>query len=249
MSNLKALIFDPDTCLQGPQERQVQNITLCPAATAEELTASVAAGTADLIMVDMDLPHGLNGLALVAELRKQKPGIPVILLTAKAMTENDWISAASAPLLQVVQTPVSDSELVYHVTRLFPTTNQVERFARTELVSKPVEQLRNNNGRLDANLIAELFDITITDVAANASISRQALAKTPDSLNIQSVLHQFERVASSLLAVTGSEKGLKMWVHSPNKRFDNHTPLEVIKHGKVAMLADWVDDARLGSPQ
>jgi Protein of unknown function (DUF2384) len=56
-------------------------------------------------------------------------------------------------------------------------------------------------------------------------------------------------VASSLLAVTGSEKGLKMWLHSMNKRFDNHTPLEVIKHSKAAMLADWVDDARLGSPQ
>jgi len=61
-------------------------------------------------------------------------------------------------------------------------------------------------------------------------------------------LRHFERIARSLLAVTGSDKGLKMWLHSPNKRFDDHTPAEIIKLGKVQLLADWVDDARLGSP-
>jgi CheY-like chemotaxis protein len=246
LNNLRALIFDPDTCLQGPQNRQIENITLCPAASTEELTASVAAGTADLIMVDMELPQGVNWLTLVAELRKQKPGIPVILLTGKTPTEKDWMSAALASRLQVMQTPVSDSEMMYHITRLFPTVNQT---AQTEVAPQPVEQLRNEHGRLDANLVSEMFDITMTDVAANVGISRQALGKTPDSLNIQSALHHFERVASNLFSLTGSEKGLKMWLHSSNKRFDKHTPLEIIKLGKVAMLADWADDARLGNPQ
>ncbi len=48
--------------------------------------------------------------------------------------------------------------------------------------------------------------------------------------------------------MTGSIKGLKMWLNTPNPEFENHTPLDVIKLGQVEMLADWVDDARLGNP-
>jgi hypothetical protein len=168
------------------------------------------------------------------------------MLTTKAPTESDWISAAAARLLQLVKTPISDSELVYYVTRLIPAS---EEAGRPELLAKSVDQLRNESGRLDANLVTDLFDLTMTDVAANVGISRQALSKTPDTLSVQGALHQFERLASSILAVTGSEKGLKIWLNTPNHRFDQHSPLEVIKLGKVQMLADWVDDARLGSPQ
>jgi len=239
---LRAIIFDPDTCLA---QRQIPNITLFPAATAEELKDSVRAGAVDLVMVDMHLP-GTNGLDLVSELRLARPNIPVIILTAKEPTDLDWRNAATARFLQLVQTPVTDSELLYHVTRLFP--KPVE-YGRTELHASTVDQLRNDQGRLDAKLVADLFGLTLTDVAANVGISRQALSKTPDSLSVQGALNQFERIARSLLTVTGTEKGLKTWLNAPNKRFDQHTPLEVIKLGKAALLADWVDDARLGSPQ
>ena len=74
------------------------------------------------------------------------------------------------------------------------------------------------------------------------------MSKTPDSIAVQAGLHQFERIASSLLAVTGSIRGLKIWLNSPNSEFEDHTPLELIKLGKAEMLADWVDDARLGAP-
>jgi CheY-like chemotaxis protein len=249
MQNLTALILDPDTCLHHDLVgSQIRNITLCPSATAEQLSASLTVGPADLIMLDMQLPKGIAGLALVAELRKQRPGIPVILLTANSPSEDDWISAASEPLVEVMQTPVTAGKLMYHLSRLFQSKGQLEDFKRHEVVAQPLDELRNDNGRLDAELIAKLFDLNITDIAANVGISRQALSKTPDSLNIQPALRHFERVARSLLVVTGSPKGLKMWLNSPNKRFDEHTPLEIIKLGKVQLLADWVDDARLGSP-
>ena len=35
---------------------------------------------------------------------------------------------------------------------------------------------------------------------------------------------------------------------TPNAEFEKHTPLDVIKLGQVEMLADWIDDARLGNP-
>jgi DNA-binding response OmpR family regulator len=249
MQNLTALVLDPDTCLKRDlTESQIRNITLRRATSAEQLSASLIKGPADLIMLDMLLPQGVRGLVLVAELRKQKPDIPVILLTAKPPSEDDWISAASEPFVEVVQTPVTAGKLMYHLSRLFQRKDQFADFKKHEVIVRPVEGLRNDNGRLDAELIAKAFDLNISDIAANVNISRQALSKTPDSLNIQPTLRHFERIARSLLAVTGSPKGLKMWLHSPNKRFDEHTPLEIIKLGKVQMLADWVDDGRLGSP-
>ncbi len=248
MQNLTALVLDPDTCLQRDLiNSQIQNITLCPAASAEQLSDSLTTGPADLIMLDMELP-GITGLALVAELRKQKPGIPIILLSAKAPTEEDWISVASEPLVEVMQTPITFGKLMYHLSRLFEKGEPFADPKRHEVAAKPLDELRNDNGRLDAELVAKIFDLSMTDIATNVGISRQALSKTPDSLNVQAALRDFERIARSLLVVTGTIKGLKMWLHSPNERFDEHTPLEVIKLGKVKLLADWVDDARLGSP-
>ncbi len=248
MQNLTALVLDPDTCLQREfLNSQIQNVTLCQAASAEQLSISLTNGPADLIMLDMQLP-GITGLELVAELRKQKPGIPVILLSAKTPTEADWLSAASEPFVEVMQTPITLGKLMYHLSRLFEKREPLVDLKRHEVITQPVDDLRNDNGRLDAVLVSKVFDLSMTDIAANVGISRQALSKSPDSLNVQPALRDFERIARSLLVVTGSIKGLKMWLHSPNERFDEHTPVEVIKLGKVKLLADWVDDARLGSP-
>lgn len=249
MNNYTAHILDPDTCLERDlQQAQLKNITLCPAASAEQLSTSINTGKADLIVLDLDLPEGVNGLALVNELRKQKPGIPVILLTAKTPSEQDWIDAASKPLLELLQTPVTAGKLMYHVSRLFQAKESAAEFKPHEVTGAPVSELRSDEGRLNADLVCDVFGLNMTEVAANAGISRQALTKTPDSLSAQSGLRNFERIARSLIAVTGSIKGLKMWLNSPNKRFEEHTPLEIIKLGKAQLLADWVDDARLGSP-
>ncbi|CAN5550703.1 hypothetical protein BH11CYA1_BH11CYA1_44030 [soil metagenome] len=248
MQNITALVLDPDTCLQRDLvTAQIQHITLCPSASAEQLSNSMMTGPADLILLDMELP-GISGLELVAELRKQKPGIPVILLSSKAPTEQDWISAAAEPLVELMQAPITSGKLQYHLSRLFEKKEPIENPESYRVTSKPVNELRNDSGRLDAKLIVKVFDLSMTDIEGNVSISRQALSKTPDSLSVQSALRDFERIAQSLLVVTGSIKGLKMWLHSSNERFEGHTPIEVIKLGKVKLLADWVDDARLGSP-
>lgn len=248
MQNLTALVLDPDTCLQRDLfSREIPNITLCPAASADQLSDSLTTGPADLIMLDLQLPD-MTGIELVVELRKQRPGIPVILLSAKTPSEQDWISAASEPLVEVMQVPITAGKLMYHLSRLFEKGANISEVKRHEVSAAPVEELRNNNGRLDAGLVSDMFDLNMTELALNVGLTRQALSKTPDSMSIQPALRDFERIARSLLVITGSIKGLKMWLNSPNERFEEHTPLEILKLGKVKLLADWVDDARLGSP-
>lgn len=136
----------------------------------------------------------------------------------------------------------------YHLSRLFKRGTALADQRRHEIDVAPVEDLRNDKGRLDAELISKMFDLNMTELASSVGITRQALSKTPDSLSIQPALRDFERIARSLLLVIGSGKGLRMWLNSPNEKFDDHTPLEIHKLGKVRLLADWIDDARLGSP-
>ncbi|MBZ0185229.1 MAG: response regulator, partial [Candidatus Obscuribacterales bacterium] len=195
MQNLTALVLDPNTYLQREfVDWQIQNITLCTTASAEQLSDSLTTGPVDLIMLDMELP-GITGLALMAELRKQKPGIPIILLSAKAPTEEDWISVASEPQVEIMQTPITFGKLMYHLSRLFKKREPLADLKRHKIIVKPVDELRNDNGRLDALLVSRVFDLSMTDIAANVGISRQALSKTPDSLSIQPALRQFERIA------------------------------------------------------
>ncbi|MCA9803208.1 MAG: response regulator [Cyanobacteria bacterium HKST-UBA02] len=248
MQNLTAFVLDPDTCLQSALlNAELPDITLCPTASADQLSDSLKTGRADLIILDLQLPD-MTGIELVAELRKRNPDIPVILLSAKTPSEEDWISAAYEPHLEVIQAPVTVGKLRYHLSRLFKRGSALADQRRHEIDVAPVEDLRNDKGRLDAELISKMFDLNMTELASNVGITRQALSKTPDSLSIQPALRDFERIARSLLLVTGSGKGLRMWLNSPNEKFDDHTPLEILKLGKVRLLADWIDDARLGNP-
>jgi CheY-like chemotaxis protein len=249
MNQYTALVLDPDTCLHRrfPQ-RKIGNITFRPATDADQLSASLVEKHFDFVILDYELPKGVNGMQLITELRKQQPDIPAILLTAKSPSEKDWLLAASKPLVEFLTTPVTPGNLFFHVSRLFQTKDRLLDFGSHEVTAKPVEKLRNNDGRLDAYLVCDLFGTTMTDIAKNVGISRQALTKNPASFTAQLGLRNFERLARSLITVTGSIKGLKIWLNSPIQRFDNHTPLELIKLGKIELLADWVDDARLGSP-
>ncbi|MBZ0186367.1 MAG: response regulator [Candidatus Obscuribacterales bacterium] len=245
MNTYKALVLDPDTCLAG----EIPNVTLCLSASAEQMCESMEEVEPDLIIIDLLLPEGLGALELIAELRKKDPSIPAILLTREAPSEQVWQALAAQPMIQLMRTPATPGELQYHLARLLE--------ARSSQYPKPapikvnvVGELRNDeSGRLDATKIAEVFGLTMAEVAECVGRPRTTIVKTPDAMSVQVKLQHFERIAGGLLTVTGSMKGLKMWLNSPAPNLDGHMPVEVLKRGKVELLAGWVDDARLGSPE
>src|ERR1700683_2166319 len=100
MYSYKALALDPNSCITKSQSTKLPNLTLYPAANAEELRLSLVQETPDLIFIDLELPEGLSGLDLISELRKQKPDIPVILLTHRKPSDEVWGLAANKPFLE-----------------------------------------------------------------------------------------------------------------------------------------------------
>jgi CheY-like chemotaxis protein len=240
-----ALTLDPDTCLKRDLEKaHISNVTLCPTASAEELFASAGEKSADLVLLHFELGEQMNGLELLSELRKQRPNMPALLLTPH-FSDEQFKLAAHSRWVELMETPITASKWDYYLTRLF----QDRQPAPKALKVKHIEELRNDDsGRLDAKKVSDVFGLPVTTIASCIGKPRATVDKTPDSIAVQPGLHHFERLAGSLLAITGSMKGLKIWLNSPNTEFEGHTPQDVIKLGQIKMLADWMDDARLGSP-
>lgn len=242
----KALVLDPDTCL----ENNIPNLTLCPSASADHFRQSIEEEQPDLVILDLTLPGGIGGLELVTELRQKDPTLPIILLSKETPSDQIWQAIASQPMVQLMRTPVTPGELQYHLVRLLEARFSSQNARPAAIKCNAVAELRNDDsGRLDATKIAEVFGLTMAEVAECVGRPRTTIVKTPDSVSIQRKLLHFERIAAGLLTVTGSMKGLKMWLNSPAPNLDDHLPVEVLKRGKVELLAGWVDDARLGSPQ
>jgi DNA-binding NarL/FixJ family response regulator len=60
---------------------EAQDLTVAgEAATAEEVLARVAERSWDVVILDLSLPGG-NGLDLLAEVKRRRPDLPVLILT------------------------------------------------------------------------------------------------------------------------------------------------------------------------
>lgn len=241
-----ALMLGPDTRLKKDLEKaHISNVRLCPKTSAKELFATAGEEPADLVLLHFELSaEGMNGIELLSEIRKRRPNIPALLLTPH-LSDEQFKLAAHSRRVELMETPITAGKWDYYLARLF----EDKQSSAKALKVKHIEELRNDDsGRLDAKKISAVFDLPVTTIAGCIGKPRATVDKTPDSNAVQPGLHHFERLAGGLLAITGSIKGLRIWLNSPNAEFEGHTPLEVIKLGKVKMLADWIDDTRLGSP-
>jgi hypothetical protein len=115
-------------------------------------------------------------------------------------------------------------------------------------------RLRNPaSGRLDANPIAALLGITLSDIARLCGVSTESINRNPFSSDIQAKLQPLENVAHALLWCSGSEAKLRLWLNRPNRDFpkvDGKTPspLDLILRGHAELVAQNVRNLRTGHP-
>lgn len=70
----------------------------------------------DVVITDIEMP-GASGLDLIAEIREEQPGTPVIVMTAHVSIDYA-VSALRNQANEFLTKPVSSADLVSHVTRL-----------------------------------------------------------------------------------------------------------------------------------
>lgn len=241
---LNVAVLDPDACLaqldktKGPVE-----LTLVPSASAEDLLNSVIVDEPDIILLDFEMP-GISGLELTKRLRAANPGIPILLLSANP----DWTILEGDPLIEIVRSPIDPREVLLRISRLIHGLAQDEASREFRLPNMVVDELRAESGRIDAKRVAEMFDMSIPALAKIIDVGEPALYKTPDARSVQTKLIDFERIAWGLLKLTGSIRGMRIWLNAQNVELDNELPIDYIKDGHVEDIAAMVEDALLGHP-
>jgi hypothetical protein len=113
-------------------------------------------------------------------------------------------------------------------------------------VIEATEDLRVKSGKLSADKVASTFGLSVAELAALIGRTRQAVSKTPDADSLQPLLHSFERVAR--LRAVLSDDEFRKWLHLANDQLEGQTPLELVREGRVKVIADLAEDMLTGSP-
>lgn len=108
------------------------------------------------------------------------------------------------------------------------------------------KDLRAGSGRLSARRVAEAFGLSLNALAKIVGSTRQALFKTPDSPAAQKGLSRFERIARLRTLLAPDE--FRAWLNMPSEPLGGAAPLELVRQGRVGVVADLAEDMLTGSP-
>ena len=125
-------------------------------------------------------------------------------------------------------------------------TERTDHLGELKKVIEATSDLRAKSGKLSANNVASVFGLSVAELAALVGRTRQTASKTPDADSLQPLLQPFERVARVRAVL--SQNDFRKWLHLANDELDGRTPFDVIRDGKVALVADLVEDMLTGSP-
>lgn len=106
--------------------------------------------------------------------------------------------------------------------------------------------LRSGSGRLSARRVAELFGLSLSEVARLLGRNKQTVAKTEDAEALQPGLRTFERVTR--LRALLSDDDFRRWLNLPSWQLGDEAPIALVKKGQIEIVADLAENMLLGSP-
>jgi len=107
--------------------------------------------------------------------------------------------------------------------------------------------LREPNGNLSAVRVAQLFGVSVSQLALWLGRTKQAVSKTPDADSLQEALGYFDRVAR-LRVITKSDAEFRKWLRTSHSDLVGKNPLALLDRGEWQAVADFVDDILTGTP-
>lgn len=113
-------------------------------------------------------------------------------------------------------------------------------------VVRATSDLRTDSGRLSAFRVANVFGLSVAEVAKLLGSSRQAVSKTLDAPSLQDGLRLFERIAR--LRTVLQPEDFRKWLNMPRPDLGDRSPLDVVRARKAAAVADLVEDMLTGAP-
>jgi hypothetical protein len=196
---------------------------------------------------------------ILVEFKKLDAQMPVLFIANVDPVAREVIQATAEGRKMAFADPaeMSDPETVRQVVAaLLPSENDhadisgaiAERDARQAFPHLVPNLRRPNSGRLDARRVADLYGFPLNRLAASVGADPTNVYKTPDAPSLQNKLLIFERIARSLLALVGSEQGLRIWLNTPEPELDGETPRDLLLNGEGEVVAELLEDIREGQP-
>jgi len=115
----RILIVDDDPSQAATLARvlELEGYRTSVAAGGAEALAAVGRGPVDLVLTDLKMP-GMDGLELFRRLREERPGLPVLIVTAHGTIETA-IAAVREGVVDFIQKPVYAEELLHRFEKVF----------------------------------------------------------------------------------------------------------------------------------
>ena len=135
-------VVDDDRSIRWVMEKALtQAGLLCQSfETAEALLDAITSGAPDVVISDIRMP-GIDGLALLGQLRTAYPELPVIITTAHSDLDSA-VASYEEGAFEYLPKPFDVDEIVATVMRT-PTMRRERKAPATELPSKPTEIIGN----------------------------------------------------------------------------------------------------------
>jgi DNA-binding NtrC family response regulator len=102
---------------------QREGYKVSAAASAQEARQSLAAGPFDLVLVDLKMPN-VNGMALLPEICRQYPEMPVVVLSAYATLES-VMEAAHEGAQDYLLKPIDPARFLQRVEEIISQPRQI----------------------------------------------------------------------------------------------------------------------------
>ena len=135
-------VVDDDRSIRWVMEKALtQAGLLCQSfETAEALLEAIASGAPDVVISDIRMP-GIDGLALLGQLRTAHPDLPVIITTAHSDLDSA-VASYEEGAFEYLPKPFDVDEIVATVMRT-PTMRKERKAPVAELPDKPTEIIGN----------------------------------------------------------------------------------------------------------
>jgi hypothetical protein len=196
-----------------------------------------AGGIFEIATDESDFKCRLNAVVRAAVLRARKQEVFTQILAGYSKELASAFADASGPISRRGVNPIWQA-FQAHLEQSRPEP------ALTDLpgVKASTQDLRNpGSGRLDGELIRQCFGLRRTELAKLLGVTPEALRQTPDSPNHRKLFEFFEQIAG-LRALLAQPGDFLKWLESSNSELENTTPIELIREGRAAVVADLVQD-------
>ena len=174
-----------------------EGYSVAPVASGEEALEQFREETPDLVLTDMSMP-GMDGLELLAELKRLAPHVPVIIITAFG-TIRTAVEAMRGGAFEYVAKPVNKDELKLVVAKALEHKALEEENARLRLEVKGKYRFANIVGA--SSPMKHLFDVMTRVAASEATALILGESGTGKELVARAIHYNSSRAGGPFVAV------------------------------------------------